>query len=282
MKKSIYIIALLAIVFCGCDKGDKREPLTERGMQICNTWKEVTHSIIQDVTAQIFYLNDWIQADESERPVLEKYYFSDGYDYFSDGYVLDKGDGVYEIYRGAGSLYMLVNTYGTELSQSGAVWEIHKKLGYSFQAYSYAIPAFVSEPENVFYMTYLGGNSWEFVMDSATSAGSSLDLTIRVPGISTPVELFSHCFSVEGNGSYCYSEMDENSVPDIVSLQFDVQEDLVNGFSQDDYLASTHYWDAGKVSLAAKKQGRDDIDVLVEYIGGGSTNISYRGVTEQW
>ncbi|MCQ2263701.1 MAG: hypothetical protein MJZ70_05400 [Bacteroidales bacterium] len=35
-------------------------------------------------------------------------------------------------------------------------------------------------------------------------------------------------------------------------------------------------------SLAAKKQGRDDIDVVVEYIGGGSVNISYRGVTEQW
>ncbi|MCQ2263597.1 MAG: hypothetical protein MJZ70_04875 [Bacteroidales bacterium] len=275
MKKTILLILLLTGVFCSCDNGTKREPLTERGMQICHTWENVTNSIIQDVASRIFYLNDWILAPDSIRPILES-------QYFFDGHVLDKGEGIYEIYSKYGTLFLWVDTHNDDLSQSGTIWEIHKLPAYSMQAYSYSCPAFVKETENVFNLTALGGNSWEIVMDSATCAGSSLDLTIHVPGISTPVELFSHHFTVEGHGLYHYSETDDNSMQQIVELTFNIQEELVNGTGQIDQLAPTHYWDAGKVALAATKKGRDEIDVTVEFIGGGTKNISYRGITEQW
>ena len=272
MKKSIFIIALLALVFCSCDRREDRGMLTQRGKQVSEKWEQITDVVLRDVVNESFHLNAWINADDSLRRIIEN-------QYYTNKRVRLDGENVYGIYDEYGTLLMTVYTHGATLSDANTTWEIHR---ISMGDYRAADCLFAQEPEVVFNLEALGNNNWHLSMDSATSAGSSLDLTLGIPGVAVPYDILVQSFTLEGSGSYdldgttyYYDGVTATHYP--VTLQFDIERSLHQLPNPDKCI-----WILGKMNLKAKFQGYDDIDVEAEYLANDGMRITYRGVTELW
>lgn len=272
MKKSIFIIALLALVFCSCDNREDRGMLTQRGKQVSEKWENVTDVILRNVVNESFHLNAWINADDSLRRIIEN-------QYYTNKRVRLDGENVYGIYNEYGTLLMTVYTHGATLADANAAWEIHRT---SMGDYGATDCLFEQEPEVVFNLEALGNNSWHLSMDSATAAGSSLDLTLGLSGVAVPYDVLVQSFTLEGSGSYdldgtiyYYDGVTPTHHP--VTLQFNIEKSLQQLPNPDQCM-----WVLGKMNLKAKFQGYDDIDVVAEYLGTDGMNITYRGVTERW
>ena len=266
MKRTIFAVVVLAILFSSCDQGEKRGMLTHRGKEICNSWQVNTDRILSEVLNESFHLNAWIGANDSLRHVLES-------QYFVDTRIQEDGENVYGIYTSNGTLIMSVHTNGTQLSDADAAWEIHSvpQGCYDAALYSMFAVAFF-RTENIFYLTAQGNNSWNFTTDSASCAGCMLDLMVSMPGISVPYDIMNQRFTIEGEGLYIFNSEDKNAP---VSLQFNVEQPLCNAAT------GVSNWNAGSVALVASKSGYDDIHVEAEFVGT-ATRITYCGVTELW
>lgn len=269
MKKSIYIIAVLALIFCSCDRGEDRGKLTQRGKRISEKWQDITGYFMRDVVNESFHLNAWINASDSLRHVIEEQYY-DGKRVRLDA------ENVYGIYTDYGTLLMTVYTHGATLSDTDAEWEIHRA---SFEDYTVSDCFFIRNSEVVFTLTAQSDNSWHLAMDTATSAGSTLDLTLGLPGATAPYDILYQRFTLDGNGSYVmqgttlYSG--ETVTEDPVTLQFDIVNTLCNS-------SEYNSWNTGKVNFKAMLAGYDDIPVTATYGSDGSVAITYRGRTELW
>lgn len=269
MKKSIYIIAVLALIFCSCDRGEDRGKLTQRGKRISEKWQDVTGFFMRDVVNESFHLNAWINASDSLRHVIEEQYY-DGKRVRLDA------ENVYGIYTDYGTLLMTVYTHGAALSDADATWEIHKS---SMDDCAVSDCLFFGQPEVVFNLTAQGDNSWHLAMDTSTSAGSTLDLTLGLPGITTPYDIMYQNFTLNGSGSYVmhgttlYSG--ETITENPVTLQFDIENTLCNG-------SGYNCWSVGKVNFIATLAGYDDIHASATYESDGSVVITYRGRSELW
>lgn len=269
MKKSIFIIAVLALAFCSCDRGENRGMLTQRGKRISEKWQDITGYFMRDVVNESFHLNAWINADDSLRRIIEE-------QYYNGKRVRVDAENVYGIYTDYDRLLMTVYTHGVALSDAGAVWEIHRLC---MDDYTVSDCQFLGEPEVVFNLTAQGDNTWHLVVDTATSAGSALDLTLGFSGVAVPYDIVCQRFTLDGSGSYVmqgttvYSG--ETVTENPVTLQFDIESTLCNALNYGS-------WDAGKVNFKAILAGHEDIPVTAVYTGDSGVLITYRGVTEQW
>ena len=270
MKKTVLLIALLAIIFCSCDDRQYDGKRTERGKDIAETWQNITNVIVTEVVNETFHLNAWINADDSLRRIIEN-------QYFTSSRVRIDGENLYGIYTNTGTLLMTVNTNGASLSDADANWEIHH---ITMQNYAVSSCIFSKNQEVIYNLSNLGNNSWHLSMDSTTAEGTTLDLTVSVPGETLPYDIMVQRFTLEGNGSYemyantIYTEDTRDNTP--ITLQFNVETALCNNVSTD-----INSWDSGKVNLKAKWQNFDDINVVVEYFSD-VMRITYRGITEEW
>ena len=100
-------------------------------------------------------------------------------------------------------------------------------------------------------------------------AGDTVSWNLRLTATATPVKLNESGYKLEGAGIYWLGYALLNYQIDTPIRQAANQQGAID-------------WTGGKVSLTARMENREDIQVGAEYIGNGQVRIDYKGIKEDW
>lgn len=268
MKKTILLLALLAMVCSSCWKTEEIEGTEiQTGIKIYKSWRSATRSVIDVPVRYAFICNAWANGNDSVRRAVEDEFLP----YIR---LRDEGNNEYGYYYGT-DLFMTINTGGTALDATDAHWLITVYGGYSRYNENGSDPYFLSSKSlSRLSIKHLGENQWNIVLDSATCAESTSDWTLTIPDTEVPTDLCATCFTLEGNGRYRHFSY---FYEDAVTITYTITEPLQNHGT-----ASYSCFDAGKVNMTVTKREWNDLNVTAEILNTAQTRITYRGVTKTW
>ena len=265
MKKYIFIFCILSVFFTSCiwERGDKDRRPTQRGKEIHECWFNITNYVLKSPVQTAFYLNAWLAADSLGRIEIEDKYFP------NERIRVDE-NGNYLIYKGE-QLQKSINTHQTLLSDMGSAWEV---LSYD-DDHLMGKYGFLHGSLNV---SCVEAGCWEIACDCVVypeeatqlyAAGDTLSWKLRLTAATTPVKLGESAYQLEGLGIYWLG---------YVLLNYQIDTPIRQAANQRGAID----WTEGKVSMTARMENREDIQVGAEYIGNGQVRIDYKGIKEAW
>ena len=263
MKKYIFTFCILSVFFTSCiwERGDKDRRPTQRGKEIHECWFSITDFVLNSPVQTAFYLNAWLSADSLDRIEIED-------KYFSNQRIRVDEDGNYQIYKGE-QWISTINTHQTLLSDMGSSWEVRYLNDDELeQKYGFYLGRMtVSCVEN---------GCWEISSDWPVSpdeylpvTGDTISWKLRLTAAATPMKLSETPYQLEGTGTFRLG---------YAVLNYHVDTPIQQAANQWGAID----WIGGKVSLTARMENREDIQVGAEYIGNGQVRIDYKGIKETW
>ncbi len=264
MKRTLFTIAILSLLFCGCSKYDELNDTTGTGDNMYRSWKYATSCIIDDA-AFVFACNTWIEADkigdENTKEYIENMFF--------DGANMSKTEnGIYELYK-FGSLLYRIETDNRSLHDSDADWSIRRcNYNYTPDDSELVCPTFFEEGNQyVFHIKYAGISSWDITMDSTAYNLNSAEWNITLPTGVEPTKLNKCSYELTGNGQYCYSVYSTNDTRTTYTITEPMRQSPNSSFTPK----------KGKVSITAYRAEYDNLNVEAEILSAYSYKITYRG-----